>query len=192
MDGVNIFDLIMVAIIVILGLKGLMSGFFKEAFGLIGIVGGVYFGSRYGTDAGAWISENVFHLENPNTLALVGFIAVLMAFWIAMILAGRLIGSMLEMSGLTGVDKLLGFVFGAGKIFVVASIIVYALMNITIVKTNISKYTANSFMIPIFQEVGSAILKIDNPFTQKIAPGSTPTNTSTESNQTKERISIAF
>lgn len=191
MDGVNIFDLIMVAIIVILGLKGLMSGFFKEAFGLIGIVGGVYFGSRYGADAGTWISQNIFHLENPNTLALVGFIAVLMAFWIAMILAGRIVGSMLELSGLSGVDKLLGFVFGAGKIFVIASIIVYALMNITIVKTNLSKYTANSFMIPIFQEVGSAILKINNPFTEKGNPLESPAQ-NTESNQTKERISIAF
>ena len=150
MDGVNLFDVITISLIVILGLKGLMSGFFKEAFGLLGIVGGVYFGSRHGSELGVWISDNIFALQNPNTSVLIGFIVVLMAFWIAMIVAGKMFASMMKLSGLGGTDKFLGFAFGSGKIFIITSIIIYALMNINIVKTNLSKYKDNSFMVTLF------------------------------------------
>jgi len=47
LSGFNYFDLAIGSIVLILGLKGLMSGFIKELFGLAGLVGGVYFGSRY-------------------------------------------------------------------------------------------------------------------------------------------------
>jgi len=189
MDNVNIFDVVVVSLIAILGLKGLMSGFFKEAFGLIGIVGGVYLGSRYATPFGEWISTNVYMIENQNLLTLSGFVVVLMSFWIAMILAGKVVGSMMKLSGLGGMDKTLGFVFGVGKIFVIASVIVYALMNIAIVKTNVSRFTENSFMVPILQDVGSKILKIDLPFeTPKIVPSENVDDT----NQSDKRMTLDF
>ena len=52
MENINIFDLIVVALITILGLKGLFRGFTKEFFALIGIVGGVFVASRLSKDAG--------------------------------------------------------------------------------------------------------------------------------------------
>lgn len=184
MDGVNIFDVVAISLIVLLGLKGLFSGFFKEAFGLAGILGGVYFGSRYGVSVAETISDNVFKLDNPNTMMLVGFVVVLISFWILMIVAGKIVSSMMKLSGLGGIDKLLGFTFGAGKVFVVASIITYALMNITVIRTNIEEYTKDSLMIPIFSEVGSKILKIENPFMDD--------KFMDDSNSTEKRIAIAF
>ena len=38
----SIFDLVVGSIILLLGLKGILNGFFKELFGLIGIVGGIF------------------------------------------------------------------------------------------------------------------------------------------------------
>ncbi|MFP4331937.1 MAG: CvpA family protein [Campylobacterales bacterium] len=167
MDGVNIFDVVAISLIALLGLKGLFSGFFKEAFGLAGILGGVYFGSRYGVSVAESISDNLFKLDNPNTMMLVGFVVVLISFWVLMIIAGKLLSSMMKLSGLGGLDRLLGFSFGAGKVFVVVSIITYALMNITVIKANTVDYTKDSMMIPVFTEVGSKILKIKNPFSEE-------------------------
>lgn len=185
MDSVNLFDVIVLSFIVILGLKGFMSGFLKEAFGLLGIGGGVYFGSRYGSEFGVWISENIFALQNPNTTVLVGFISILMIFWIAMIVMGGLFASMMKLSGLGGADRPLGFLFGSGKIFVISSIIVYALMNINIVRAKLSKYIENSFMVPIFEEVGSRILKLDFPETPSVLTG-------VDSNKSDGRMGIGF
>jgi membrane protein required for colicin V production len=184
MDGVNIFDVVAISLIALLGLKGLFSGFFKEAFGLAGILGGVYFGSRYGVSVAETISDNVFKLDNPNTMMLVGFVVVLISFWVLMILAGKLVSSMMKLSGLGGLDKLLGFTFGAGKVFVIASIITYALMNINVIRVNTESYTKDSLMIPIFTEVGSKILKIKNPFTED--------EIIEDSNTSTKRIAIVF
>jgi membrane protein required for colicin V production len=48
----SIFDLIVGSIILLLGLKGILNGFFKELFGLIGIVGGIFVGSRVANEVG--------------------------------------------------------------------------------------------------------------------------------------------
>lgn len=61
MDNLNIFDTVTLVIIVLIGLKGLFRGFIKEAFALIGIVGGVFVASRLARDVGffcRWIFKN--------------------------------------------------------------------------------------------------------------------------------------
>jgi membrane protein required for colicin V production len=50
----NYFDIIAAAIILLLGLKGIVNGFFKEIFGLVGIIGGIFIASRFGPDVGQY------------------------------------------------------------------------------------------------------------------------------------------
>jgi len=73
----NYFDITIGAIVLILGIKGFMSGFIKEVFGLVGLVGGVYLASRLATDASAFIDTNFIHIENTALLKLIGFLAIL-------------------------------------------------------------------------------------------------------------------
>ena len=65
----NYFDVSIGAIILILGIKGFMEGFIKEAFGLVGLVAGVYFASRLAPEAATFIDKNFFHLENESLLS---------------------------------------------------------------------------------------------------------------------------
>ena len=46
MDAVSWFDLVVVALVLVLGIKGLLNGFIKEIFGIIGLIGGVIVASR--------------------------------------------------------------------------------------------------------------------------------------------------
>ncbi len=82
MENISIFDIISLSLIFILGIKGVINGFIKEVFGLIGIVGGIFVASRFAEQMGQIINKNLYALESNATLYLVGFICVLIIFWI--------------------------------------------------------------------------------------------------------------
>jgi len=160
LDNLNFFDVIVLALIVLLGLKGFFRGFIKEAFGLIGIVGGVFIASRLSKQVGD-IVNGIIPIENESTIMLVGFVAALIAFWIVAYLLGIIVSKMSSLSGLGIFDRILGFTFGASKIFLIFSIIIFALSKIEAVNNKLQKKTAGSMMYPLLLSSGSYIIKID-------------------------------
>lgn len=155
------FDIITLALIILLGIKGVINGFIKETFGLVGIVGGVYIASRYAQDAGAWIDSTLYAFENKASLFLVGFIGLLICFWLASLLIGQIVAKLINLSGLSGIDKLAGFLIGSAKIFLVFSLFLVAISNIAFVQAKIEAYLEKSFMYPIFMEVGQKIVTLN-------------------------------
>lgn len=169
MEDLIWFDIITLALIILLGIKGVINGFIKEAFGLIGIVGGVYIASRYAGDAGIWIDNTLYAFENKASLFLVGFIGLLVCFWLASLLIGKIVAKLIDISGLSAMDKLAGFLIGSAKIFLVFSVFLVAISNIAFVQAKIETYLEKSFMYPIFMEVGEKIVNLD---TDEILPKS--------------------
>ncbi len=161
MENISLFDIISLSLILILGIKGVINGFIKEVAGLIGIVGGIFLASRYAKVAGSLIDSNIYHLQNKASIYLIGFIAVLLLFWLLSIFLGFIFARLLKMSGLGGLDKLAGFLIGSLKIFLVFSILAIALSNIAFIKSRTDKYLNKSFMYPVFVEVGRYIVKLD-------------------------------
>ncbi len=157
----NYFDLIIGAIILLLGLKGIINGFFKEVFGLIGIVGGVFVASRVGDSVGKYLSDIVFKFDNESAVKFTGFLVTLIAFWALMIFLGVVFKKFSKLSGLGIFDKILGFVFGAGKFYLIISIIVFAVWNVKTIRVNIQNNVKNSFLFPLMVETGNFIMKID-------------------------------
>ncbi|MEA3314555.1 MAG: CvpA family protein [Campylobacterota bacterium] len=167
MENINIFDIIIVTLITLLGLKGLVRGFTKEFFGLVGIVGGVFIASRVAGDMGNIINDIIPLGDNENTILLVGFVLSLVSFWIIAYIIGALISKVFSMSGLGIFDKLLGFTFGASKIFLLFSIIVYAATNVKTINDNIQPKVEDSIVFPILVEAGNYIVKLDTKEIQK-------------------------
>ncbi len=157
----NYLDLVVVAIVLILGLKGFFNGFFKELFGLIGIIGGIFVASRVGDSVGEFLSDIALKLESSAAISFVGFIATLALFWLAMIGAGYMFKKLSILSGLGILDRIFGFVLGSGKFFLIAAVIAYAINNIEIVRNNIKEPLKNSFTFPILIQTGSYIMKLD-------------------------------
>lgn len=160
----SIFDLIVGSIILLLGLKGILNGFFKELFGLIGIVGGIFIGSRVAKDVGTFLSDAIFKFDSPAAISFLGFLVTLASFWGLMIASGILFKKFSKLSGLGLMDKVLGFVFGSGKFFFIASVIVYAFYNFKAIRNNVDMN--DGIMLPILVKTGSVIMKIDG---EKIA-----------------------
>ena len=85
----NYFDLVVGIIILLLGLKGIINGFFKELFGLIGIIGGIFVASRLGDSVGSLISDTIFKFESHAAITFVGFVSPLIIFWAEGVIAYR-------------------------------------------------------------------------------------------------------
>lgn len=157
----NYFDLVIAVIVLLLGLKGILNGFFKELFGLIGIIGGIFIASRVGSDVGDFLNDNIFHFESHAVVAFSGFLLTLALFWLAMVALGHLFKKLGALSGLGAVDRIAGFILGSGKFFLIAAVIAYALNNIQAIRENIAEPLQGSILFPVLVETGSVIMHLD-------------------------------
>jgi len=157
----NYFDLVVTVIILLLGLKGIINGFFKEIFGLIGIIGGIFIASRMGDEVGTYLSDTIFKFDNSAAISFTGFLVTLALFWLLMILLGAIFKKLSSLSGLGIMDKLLGFIFGASKFFLIAAVIAHSAYNIKAVKSTIDSALGTSVLFPVLVSTGAFIMKMD-------------------------------
>lgn len=158
---INYFDLVAASIILLLGLKGALNGFFKELFGLVGIIGGIFIASRFGDDVGSYLNDLAFNFSSGSAVSFVGFLATLAVFWLLMIVVGYGFKKLTALSGLGIFDKILGFFFGASKFFLIAAVIAHAAYNIKALKTTLDSALGSSVLFPVMAETGAYIMKID-------------------------------
>lgn len=168
MQEFTAFDIVILSITLLLGLKGLMKGFIKEVFGLIGIIGGIFISSRMSEDIGNLIAP-ILALENNATIHLIGFIIGLIGFWLILYIIGIIISNIFSASGLGIFDRILGFVFGSAKVFFIFSVITYAIYQIESFQDLMNEKVSNSMTFPLLVETGSFIVKLDpSDFTKPI------------------------
>ena len=160
MQEFTIFDMVILGITLVLGLKGLFKGLIKEVFGIVGIIGAIFVASRAAEDIGNLIAP-VLALQNETTVKLIGFVITLIGFWIIIYGLGVIVSKIFSASGLGLFDRIFGFVFGAAKIFLIFSVIAYSLHQVQSFKKAIDDKTAGSIVMPHLISVGSYIIKLD-------------------------------
>jgi membrane protein required for colicin V production len=158
---INYFDLAIAVIVLLLGLKGILNGFFKELFGLIGIIGGIFVASRAGDTVGKYLDTLVFHFSNNAAVSFTGFLVTLAVFWLLMVTTGYIFKRLVALSGLGIFDRILGFVFASGKFFLIAAVIAFSVNNVQALKPTLEKAFGNSLLFPVLVSTGSYIMKID-------------------------------
>jgi membrane protein required for colicin V production len=162
------FDLGIISIILILSIKGFLQGFIKEFFGLLGLLGGLYFALKYSDEVSKIISQNLVALDDKSLLSMLGFLSILIGMWIFSILVGTIISKLAYFSGLGFFNRLLGFIVGGGKYFVIFSLIIGAFANVKFVQDNLKKFTSKSMVYPYLLETGSYLLNLDKSFLTSI------------------------
>jgi len=186
MQEFSTFDMIVVGISVVLGLKGLFKGFIKEVFGLVGIIGGIFIASRMSEVVGNLIKP-IIGIQSNATLSLIGFVATLIGFWILVYILGSILSKITEMSGLGAVNRLLGFIFGTAKIFLIISVIVYALFQIESFKSTLNEKFSKSLVFPYLVKTGGFIVKLD---TSKFMPAKNDEPVKNEEPVKKEQTEV--
>lgn len=157
----SIFDIVIASFVLIVGIKGIFRGLIKELAGLLGLVAGVYLASTFARNIGGWIDQEVVAIQNSSAISLLGFLAVLITVWVGFMTLGWLISTLVKMTGLGLVDKVLGFIFAGGKVFVIIAVIVYALSSIEIVRKNTQDYLDQSLLYPPLMATAQALMRFD-------------------------------
>lgn len=166
MSGTNWIDIIVLAIILIFAIKGLGSGLIREVFGIVGIVGGFVAAFKFKSEAGAWISANLYDLHKigimggNGTETIVGFIAVLFGIWFIALIVGEFLAKLVGVSGLGLVDKLGGFFFGGAKIFLIFSIFAVFINSAAFLNEQAKPYFEKSAIYPYLLSSGTAVMGI--------------------------------
>ncbi len=168
MQDFSIFDIVIVSITVLLGLKGLLRGFIKEVFALIAIIGGIFVGSRVSGEVGNIVAP-ILALENNATIQVIGFVLGLIGFWAIVYVLGIILSKIFAASGLGLFDRILGFIFGSAKIFLIFSVIAYGLYQVQSFKSLMDKKVSKTIVFPFLIETGGFIVKLDTSvFTKNI------------------------
>ncbi|MCK9503034.1 MAG: CvpA family protein [Porticoccaceae bacterium] len=136
------------AIVAILGFSILISivrGFIREALSLL-------------IWAAAFVGATVFHQEmagyfaslvdTPSLRALVAWVVLFFGILMAGSLLSFLLGQLVETTGLSGTDRLLGSVFGALRGFIVVMVVLIILPGVLPVSQD--SWWQNSLLIPYF------------------------------------------
>jgi len=156
----SMFDAIIIGITLILAIKGYFNGIIKELGGLIGIIGGFFLASKFYHQAGVYINENLLEIPNKSAVDLIGFISVFVGFWVVVVFVGFLISKILKASALGGLDRLLGFLFGGAKFFLLISIIISLLWQVAFVKEKLEEFAKKSIVMPILIKTGEKIINL--------------------------------
>ena len=120
----NAVDYLLIAAVLISAVVGLFRGFVKEAMSLVVWILAIWFAWRFGSFVSArlpdFIDDPVLKLWAARLIAL-----------IAVMLIGGLVTALfsylLNMTGLTGTDRVVGMVFGFARGLVVAGLVVIVL-----------------------------------------------------------------
>ncbi|MDR1912703.1 MAG: CvpA family protein [Helicobacteraceae bacterium] len=128
-------DIVVLVLIVALGVQGVFRGAIREVFSLVGVGLGVFLGSRLAFKVGSWASEHSFQLTNEGAIKLAGFAIIFILVWLVCFLLGLWLSKRIRAKEsmsralMVWFDRMLGFLLGAAKVFVLFSIIVYALIK---------------------------------------------------------------
>ena len=160
MEFANFFDVIVIAIIIILALKGLFTGFIREVFSIIGIVGGVIVASRFHIGFGNFVNS-ILKLESQTIINLIGFMIILGIIWVLSLILAEVVLRFARFIRLGYLDRILGVVIAGFKIFLIASIILFTFSKINFLSNFTEKLQDSSFCYPIMIKVGDFIVKTD-------------------------------
>ena len=161
MDFITIFDLGVAALVLILGIKGVINGLIKEVFGLVGLIGGIVVASRFAKEAGELVSEKVYKLDGDSVLFFMGFLVLLIGFSLACLAIGAFLSKMVGLSGLGFLDKIGGFIIGSAKIFLAFSVLFAIISNMQTINSKIEPYFQGSKLYPILLSSGKWIMNLD-------------------------------
>lgn len=103
-------DLVIVGLVLVSAVFGVTRGLVKEVLSLVIWAAALLLALAFGKALGSAILD-----ANGRLQSALGFAAVFLVVLLAGALVQRFVGSLVETTGLTGTDRVLGFAFGAAR-----------------------------------------------------------------------------
>ncbi len=151
------------AIIAVLGISALISvvrGFVKEAVSLLIWLAAAVIASIFHDQLAVWMVDLI---STPSLRMLTAWVTLFIAVLIVGGILNYLLGKLIEATGLSGTDRLLGLFFGLTRGLIIVMVILIILPEVLPVKQDI--WWHESKLIPFFlqyedwaRETGAAVL----------------------------------
>ena len=128
----NIFDIVIAALLIFGFVRGVMKGLFVEVASLAALIGGVYGAIHFSYFIGDFLKEAVSWDQEYVSLA--AFAGTFITIIVTIALLGKMLTKLADFAALGIINKILGGVFGAIKIGLILSVvfIFFGKMNDTI------------------------------------------------------------
>jgi membrane protein required for colicin V production len=114
------------AILILIALSALISvlrGFVREALSLAGLAAAVWVGLRFGPELGVLLEP---HIEVPSARGVAAFVILFVLVLIVGALINHLAGKLVQKSGLSGTDRMIGVLFGVGRGIAIVALLILA------------------------------------------------------------------
>ena len=151
------------AIIAVLGISALISvvrGFVKEAVSLLIWLAAAVIASIFHDQLAVWMID---WISTPSLRMLTAWVALFVAVLLVGGILNYLLGKLVEATGLSGTDRLLGLIFGLVRGLIILMFIVIVLPEVLPVNQDL--WWNESILIPFFlqyedwaRETGAAVL----------------------------------
>lgn len=147
----GVADWIILAFLVFSVAGAAMEGFFREAFGLAGLVLGYLLAAWQYPRLAEWFAP---HLKSPWLGEIAAFLIIFFAVLLAAGVAGRMARWMMKEAGLSVFDRILGGVLGLLRGSLVVAIVLVAMAAFA----PAAKWLAGSQLAPYFLVAGRAAI----------------------------------
>jgi len=195
--NINMFDAVVIGLILLLSIKGLLSGFLKEFFNSLALIGGLFVASMYKSEVAQYAKEYLNLDLSKNLLELISLIVIFLVSFLVVKAIFKIIDSFLS-EDLSLSSRLLGMIIKMFTLFFVFSLIVYGLSSKPQVTDKLKDTLNSSKLYPLLKNTGATILNMpetnissDNITVNAVSTNNTDTNkkddsTTVENNTTKE------
>ncbi len=116
----NFLDIVFIAIILLLAIHGAVAGFIKEFFSKAAIVLGVFFAVMFFGKLSPFLNK---HIESDFISKILAFLLIFILVYLIVRLIQHFVGNFFSGEILGGLDRVLGFFFGAAEGLLVVCII---------------------------------------------------------------------
>lgn len=121
------FDYALLAILAIFTINGLMRGFVRELFGLLGWLAALWAGARFGSLAEPLLAGQV---ENPRTRGLLACVVVGICVFGVCTIIGLILHRAMKDSMLAPINRVLGLLLGGARAVVIIGFTVFVGMQL--------------------------------------------------------------
>ncbi|MCI5054922.1 MAG: CvpA family protein [Flavobacteriales bacterium] len=118
-----VVDIIILVPLVWFTIKGFRKGLVIEVAGLAGLVLGVYGAIRFSPLVGNYLNDKLS--LDPQWITILSFVLAFVIILLAVRLIAKTVEKMLDLTALSGLNKILGASFGLLKIGVIVGLLIY-------------------------------------------------------------------
>lgn len=159
--GFHIVDIVIVALVAFLAIKGLVNGFVKELLNFITIVAGVILAARYNIFVVERINEQNLVPQIPEEFAkIIGFILIIVSIWLLVGFISSIITKLTSRpSGFF--SRLIGYILSAARYLFIFSLIIYFINQSEFFAKSATKFNNETKLFQPMSEIGATILDLN-------------------------------